>query len=727
MSLEEFITFECDIRKGKLAVRSRRGDAVASVLAWWRSMKSETLRSVIITHFQLSTSIMVSFPDMDVSKAANSPAQAKIVVDTNSNSTTSFFKEALNDAAGTVTSLNVAVLEYIGCFVGPRHESRLVYSTMTAIGLLLAASVVPWAFRRASRICFKRITLHTANYLEAFDHYSSKGQLILIFLVYPALTTRIMRTFVCQTYAQDDQGNPTKWLVDDTTVQCWGGTAVAAVAGDTPANTTALTTGTTPYVWIYAYSWVMVIVVVLGFPAFLYLRLWSWRYPFNRMYFIDEDGHERPTPAALEDLDTIVMFRSGVWATSIADMFFKFLIVSFIGVVFQSHQVAGAVVTGLCCVPIMAFFAFARPYLYAGGNYVSTASYLALTASFVGALTEKLEYDKYEGWKQTQEEFGNLMLSEHFKNLLFITWLLPYIIAFADMVNAPTYFKRVFAHCRRRWEMCKVTKHGAQIDRVRAQIDRARKHATTAAFHSDHKRGVHILSIVHSLLPIVRNVVHAAGVHAKHVRAKQKHYEHKQNTTVQEAKTSRRNSTSRNSFSRRKPAWDENRDAEATLAIAKELDAQLRLMITSFSNGGSGERGANGDAMGRVRNLIGNYQPLLWHHFIDVETAARKLSKKAFPHTDVCHRTSELGETGKPGIVRKSFAKRHVLWSHMLTEQMRSVQEESRRTDTSSDNENASINSTAAAANRANRSVSIGTRATSTTYGHPNMRDIATW
>ena len=138
-------------------------------------------------------------------------------------------------------------------------------------------------------------------------------------------------------------------------------------------------------------------------------------------------------------------------------------------------------------------------------------------------------------------------------------------------------------------------------------------------------------------------------------------------------------------------------------------------MIASFSNGGSGERGANGDAIVRVRNLIGNYQPLFWHHFIDVETTARKLSKKAFPHTDVCRRTSQLGEKGKPGLLRKSFAKRHVLWSHMLTEQMQSVQEESRRT------------STDTSGRRANRVASIGTRTTSTAYGHPNMRDIATW
>ena len=149
MTLDEFITFACDIRQGKQSLRSKRSEvciaAVSSVIEWWRSMKSQTLRAVVITHFQLMSSLKVSFPDMDVSDPAGDAA----VVETASNSTMGVFKEALNEATGTVASLNVAILEYIGCFVGPRHASRLIYSTMTAIGLLLAASMVPWALRRA--------------------------------------------------------------------------------------------------------------------------------------------------------------------------------------------------------------------------------------------------------------------------------------------------------------------------------------------------------------------------------------------------------------------------------------------------------------------------------------------------------------------------------------------------------------------------------------------------
>jgi hypothetical protein len=53
-----------------------------------------------------------------------------------------------------------------------------------------------------------------------------------------------------------------------------------------------------------------------------------WRHPFDRMYFVDEDGREKPTTEAVNELSTIVMFRSGVWFMAIVDMFFKFWMVS---------------------------------------------------------------------------------------------------------------------------------------------------------------------------------------------------------------------------------------------------------------------------------------------------------------------------------------------------------------------------------------------------------------
>ena len=60
-TLDEFVTFVCELRDGKkgAGAQSRIGKTVVafagSMLKWWESMKSQTLRAVIITHFQVSS------------------------------------------------------------------------------------------------------------------------------------------------------------------------------------------------------------------------------------------------------------------------------------------------------------------------------------------------------------------------------------------------------------------------------------------------------------------------------------------------------------------------------------------------------------------------------------------------------------------------------------------------------------------------------------------------
>ena len=277
VTLGEFVSFVCDLRDGKHMDHSKCMSAsiafLRAIKKRWRSMKSHTLRTVIITHFQLISSIDRSFPDMvvnlserkntaDVSAAAEA-ASNSTVGPHNSILALSSIESAVNNVAGAVSNVNIAVLDFIACFLGPRHLNKVVYTTVTAIGLLLVTSALPWALR-----CIRadRVSQHDFKMIAMFSHFCSKAQLILIFLVYPALTSTIMRTFVCKEYAQDNNGNPTTWLVDDTTVQCEHSSHVGT-------NATAVATAPNTYVFLWVYSWVMVIVVVIGFPALLLYRL----------------------------------------------------------------------------------------------------------------------------------------------------------------------------------------------------------------------------------------------------------------------------------------------------------------------------------------------------------------------------------------------------------------------------------------------------------------------
>ena len=112
VDLDEFVSFVCDLRDGKKkdAVQNEYGKVCiewgGGWLEWWRSMKMQTLRAVIIAHFQLQSSIEGSFPEMHV-------VPVNEAVNTTSNSTdvpTFIFKRALNEASGYVSNMNVVRL-----------------------------------------------------------------------------------------------------------------------------------------------------------------------------------------------------------------------------------------------------------------------------------------------------------------------------------------------------------------------------------------------------------------------------------------------------------------------------------------------------------------------------------------------------------------------------------------------------------------------------------------
>ena len=318
------------------------------------------------------------------------------------------------------------------------------------------------------------------------------------------------------------------------------------------------------------------------------------------------------------------------------------------------------------------------------------ASYGSLLAGFLSAVTHKLKLDGYSGYAFTT----------HFKNLLFVAWLLPYIVAFADMANIPQHCMTIISHCRRR---CCVESSSTANERkatLRAANLMARDEAAhfkniDAAFISDNKRGLYILSTFKSMLPTVQDVVCAAGVYAEHVR-KSSQYRTSSDT---------------------KPTWDENKDGAATLSVAKELTSLLYSMIDAFSNGGKGDRACGGDEddAGRASSLTGNYRPLYWRHFIEVEESAHKLSKIAFPFTGLCHAKAQSAEKGKPGFVRKSFAKRNLLWSKPITQQLQCIQAESRRA--------SAATSTFPSERRADAGDADGSNGISD-RAHPNMHDI---
>lgn len=151
---------------------------------------------------QLMSSIMISFPDMDVTQRDQHGATAAATINstTTSGSNTAplaYFREAVNDVTGAISNINVAFIDFVACFVGPRHEHKLLYSTVTAISFLVVFKVTAYVLQLLAHHS-NRFSAHDSNVIAHVRRYCLKAQLILIFLVYPALTTTIMRTFVCK-------------------------------------------------------------------------------------------------------------------------------------------------------------------------------------------------------------------------------------------------------------------------------------------------------------------------------------------------------------------------------------------------------------------------------------------------------------------------------------------------------------------------------------------------
>eukprot|EP00947_MAST-08B_sp_MAST-8B-sp1_P002717 g2717.t1 len=262
------------------------------------------------------------------------------------------------------------MLQFVRCFIGPRHASKLVLSTGLVIGGLLFTK----AARRLLILFHKHVIRLNAHIVSEFNRYGYRIQLLLIFLVYPTITSITLRTFVCDEYPDSD-GRPAYWLADDKVVRCDWHTAGSWNYG---------------YQGMWVYAICMVFCVVFGLPALVLRILVPWRFN-DRMYTVAEDGTEKPTDAALAELGALVMFKKSSWAMAIVDMFFKLVLTSLIGVLFHDHQIMGLAFGWMCCGCIIFVYAVQKPYIYEPANWIAVSSYFAILTGYTGAVADRLK------------------------------------------------------------------------------------------------------------------------------------------------------------------------------------------------------------------------------------------------------------------------------------------------------------------------------------------------
>ena len=141
VSLVEFVNFLYGVKSGK-----HSPNKLVALKVWWYSLRIITLKLIIISHFQLSSSIKRAFPLLshigNTTVAGNQPR---------GNGTTSNnpFRVAFVAAGAALSNIDASVFEVVACFVGPRQRDRLLITSLSILGFLAVSSLIPWVLKIA--------------------------------------------------------------------------------------------------------------------------------------------------------------------------------------------------------------------------------------------------------------------------------------------------------------------------------------------------------------------------------------------------------------------------------------------------------------------------------------------------------------------------------------------------------------------------------------------------
>ena len=134
---EEFIIFFFQMKSGEKSTNPIRR-FISGLKSYWWSTRSKTVKSILISHFQLTSSLALSFPGMYLAVHDDSSAESATAF-------TGMFSSVQHQVQPTfdaVSNLNVQVVDFLGCAVGPRQIQRLGFKT----GFLLCLIGLPWIF-----------------------------------------------------------------------------------------------------------------------------------------------------------------------------------------------------------------------------------------------------------------------------------------------------------------------------------------------------------------------------------------------------------------------------------------------------------------------------------------------------------------------------------------------------------------------------------------------------
>ena len=632
VTLDEFVKFLYNLKSGKISASKFR-IYIGKAAKWWKSDKNATIRVIIITHFQFISSVPRTFPDLaesedplDSPRGLNSTRTTSSSDWTGNTAWVASLKADIRIFGDLVGNFSVKAIEFIDCVLGPRHTEQLAIMTGVTILCLLIARMVPVCLKGARQVfrpmcpkCVQNLKSHDVGIRGACSSFS----ITVTFFLYPTCTQLILRTFVCTDYKNMD-GSSGAWLADDPLINC----------------------ASPEYELAYIYAIVMIFVLVLGLPALILISLREWRYPFDRLYEGDNSGNLVPSSRGRQRFGgAYKWFHSSYWSMGVIDMLLKLLLVSGVGVVFNKNQVAGAAVSVLCCVVIVAFFALNRPYIFSGANRLAATSYTALLATYVRTIVNKAN----DNVKDSRLEM-----------ILFLVWVTPYVLAATESFGVFGIIDMYRFRIARRFGRVKLSslRHPHWGKKVKMNNLVKEQH-----------------SMEHALVCRLQDLFIDLLSLAAQVPSTERHRHAPDDAEW--------------SDSGAEDTTDDDDDDEGTTsARARRLshvsDVTNKTMQEQAETKTRGSQGG-AKAIPEWKKCLGRFEieiaslldilgvlplRLRWRHLVKVEAAAAALSKAAFPQQ------ANVNKRPKPGFVHLSFGRARELWDLPVANRLANLAED---------------------------------------------------
>jgi hypothetical protein len=419
ITASEFLDFFYDLKRGTGSTNPLKA-RLSRLYRWYCSTKTQTLKVVLITYFQLVSSIPRSYPlvagkksdETDSSRGEGSAAAA------GNNSTTTgplaSMRAIIEPVLDVLGNVNVQAADGIQCMVGPRYIDRLIFTAVVVLGSVGTAWAVVGAMHMCACICGRasicgrrRLARHMRSTLSA-SSAATTVSIQILFLLYPMSCGFIMRTWVCDSY--NVNGEKRRFMADDKFVEC----------------------NSSEYGTVVAVAGVLVVVVVVGMPALQYMMLRRWRQPFDQLFVPTEEGRLVPSVAGDDVLGPLyVLYKPRFYMWALADAAVKLIFTGLLGVVFNDEQQTGLVFSAILCVGLVIVTAILMPFVYQTANYIVLATYAAIIANCAEAAMS------YSGPTDETTPVGNLHVV--LETVTLVLYVFPFAIGFWDLFEVSSW------------------------------------------------------------------------------------------------------------------------------------------------------------------------------------------------------------------------------------------------------------------------------------------------